>query len=150
VTNEHIKAQETKYNPITQVYNDREIETAARKAEHANFIDVLAKNKDRALRYEQTYNVLNFKNKLQGLENRPDYPKEKPWYFRPERDSLVDYNIVSNLDLKDHHFDAPEKRPECKEFKVKVKENMNKNFKDYNIVSNKYLEHHDQKIVTDE
>ena len=27
---------------------------------------------------------------------------------------------------------------------------MNKNFKDYNIVSNKYLEHHDDKIVADE
>lgn len=52
------------------------------------------------------------------MENRPDYPKEKPWYFRPERDSLVDYNIVSNYSLKDHHYDAPEKRPECEEFVV--------------------------------
>jgi len=95
------------------------------------------------LRYEQTYNVLNFENKLEGLQNRPDYPKEKPWYFRPERDSLVDYNIVSNYQLTDHHYAAPEKRPECQEFKVKVPPNMNKNFKDYNIVSNKYLEHHD-------
>ena len=48
---------------------------------------------------------------MQGLESRPDYPKAKPWYFRPERDSLVDYNIVSNYSLKDHHYDAPEKRP---------------------------------------
>ena len=27
---------------------------------------------------------------------------------------------------------------------------MHKNFKDYNIVSNKYLEHHDKKVVADE
>ena len=27
---------------------------------------------------------------------------------------------------------------------------MNKRFKDYNIVSNKYLEHHDAKVKTDE
>lgn len=79
---------------------------------------MLAKNKDRALRYEQTYNVLNFENKLGGLEDRPDYPKEKPWYFRPERDSLVDYNIISNYSLKDHHYDAPEKRPQCAEYEV--------------------------------
>ena len=26
----------------------------------------------------------------------------------------------------------------------------NKRFKDYNIVSNKYLEHHDQKVLADE
>jgi hypothetical protein len=31
-------------------------------------LDVLAGNRDRALRYEQTYNVLNFENKLKGLE----------------------------------------------------------------------------------
>ena len=62
--------------------------------------------------------MLNFENKLAGLEDRPDYPKEKPWYFRPERDSLVDYNIVSNYSVKDHHFDAPEKRPPAEEYKV--------------------------------
>ena len=62
--------------------------------------------------------MLNFENKLAGLENRPDYPKEKPWYFRPERDSDVDYNIITNYSLKDHYFDAPDKRPECEEFKV--------------------------------
>lgn len=110
----------------------------------------MAENKDRALRYEQTYNVINFENKLRGLEDRPDYPKEKPWYFRPERDSDVDYNIITNYSLKDHYFDKPEKRPECQPFVVKRKENLRKNMKDYDIISNKYLEHHDQKVVTDE
>ena len=32
-------------------------------------VEVLAQNKDRALRYEQTYNILNFDNKLKGLES---------------------------------------------------------------------------------
>lgn len=101
------------------MYTDVAVERDARKVEQEQFINVLAKNKDRALRYEQTFNVLNFENKLAGLEDRPDYPKEKPWYFRPNRDSEVDYNIISNYSLKDHHFDAPEKRPECEEFKVR-------------------------------
>lgn len=87
--------------------------------------------------------MLNFQNKLTGLENRPDYPKEKPWYFRPERDSCTTYNILTNYDLKDHYFDAPEKRPEPEPEKVKVTNNQNKRFKDYNVISNKYLEHHD-------
>lgn len=99
VTNQFIKAQETRYNPITQVYTDKTTENNAKKVEQEAFINTLAKNKDNALRYEQTYNVLNFENKLAGLENRPDYPKDKPWYFRPERDSLVDYNIISNYSL---------------------------------------------------
>lgn len=33
---------------------------------------------------------------------------------------------------------------------MKTKENMRKNFKDYNIISNKYLEHHDQKVIADD
>ena len=74
-------------------------------------IDVLARNRDTALRYEQTYNVVNFENKLKGLENRDNYPKEKPWYFRPGKDTLQDYNIISNIDMQEHHFQPPEKRP---------------------------------------
>ena len=81
-------------------------------------VEVLAQNKDRALRYEQTYNILNFDNKLKGLENRPDYPKEKPWYYRPGKDTIVNYNIISNIDMKDHHFQPPEKRPEPTEQEV--------------------------------
>jgi len=74
-------------------------------------LDVLAGNRDRALRYEQTYNVLNFENKLKGLEGRSDYPVEKPWYFRPNKDTEADYNIISNYPMSEHHFQPPEKRP---------------------------------------
>ena len=150
MTNEAYKARETAYNPITQTYRDNQLENVSRAAEQQSFIHKLAANKDRALRYEQTYNVINFENKLAGLEDRADYPKEKPWYFRPDRDSLVDYNIVTNYSLQDHYFDAPDKRPECKPFVVKTKPNYRKDMKDYDIVSNKYKEHHDAKIIADE
>jgi len=118
VTEKQVKKSETVYNPITQKYNDPSTEAVARKNEYDNFISTLAKNKDNALRYEQTYNVLNFENKLAGLEDRPDYPKEKPWYFRPSLDSMVDYNIVTNYDLQEHFYDKPEKRPKCEPFDV--------------------------------
>lgn len=49
---------------------------------------------------------------MKGLESRSDYPKEKPWYFRPGKDTLANYNIISNHDMKDHHFAAPDKRPD--------------------------------------
>lgn len=61
-------------------------------------------SQDRALRYEQTYNIVNFENKMMGLESRADYPKEKPWYFRPGKDTLVDFNIISNINMREHHF----------------------------------------------
>jgi len=88
------------------------------RAEKDNFIDVLAKNKDRALRYEQTFNVITFENKLKGLEDRADYPKERPWYFRPRAGTNAEYNILSNFPLTEHHFAAPDKRPPAKEEKV--------------------------------
>jgi hypothetical protein len=45
------------------------------------------------------------------LEDKPDYPKDKPWYFRPQRDTTAEYNIISNKKFTEHHYDAPEKRP---------------------------------------
>ena len=68
VTQKFVKEQDVLYNPITQVYTNKETESHVKKVEQQNMIDVLAQNRDRALRYEQTYNVLNFDNKLKGLE----------------------------------------------------------------------------------
>lgn len=113
--------------------------------------DVLAKNKDRALRYEQTYNVLNFEDKLQGMESDKNYPKEKPWYFRPGKDTHVDYNILSNIGMDQHHYAAPDKRPTvAKEKAQKTKKTTTTGLRDYNIVSNRYLELHDQKLTVDQ
>ena len=78
------------------------------------------RKQDRALRYEQTFDIVNFENKLKGLEDRPDYPKQKPWYFRPGKDTNAEYNILSNKPLQEHHFAAPEKRPPPVEEKVTV------------------------------
>lgn len=104
VTNEFIKRQEVQYNPITQRFTDPEREDKVKQVEQQNQLEVLAQNKDRSLRYEQTYNIVNFSNKLKGLENRPDYPEEKPWFYRSGKDTYASYNIISNFDLKDHHF----------------------------------------------
>lgn len=64
VTHKLIKAAETSYNPILQKYSDTHVETRATQGEHENFIDTLAKNKDRQLWYEQTFNIINFNDKL--------------------------------------------------------------------------------------
>jgi len=108
--------------------------------------DVLASNKDRALRYEQTYNILNFQNKMKGLESREDYPKDKPWYFRPGKDTNVDYNIMSNANLRTHHFAAPENRPaEDPPEKLRGKNVKKFGIRDYNVITNRYLEHNEDK-----
>lgn len=62
--------------------------------------------------------MITFDNKLKGLESNPDYPKEKPWYFRPGKDSHAEHNILSNIPLTEHHYDHPDKRPPAEEEKV--------------------------------
>lgn len=151
VTHEFIKHQDTIYNPIIQKYTNPNHETKVTDFEKQNFVDVLAKNKDRALRYEQTYNILNFESKMKGLEQRPDYPQEKAWYFRPGKDTKQDYNILSNIDMKDHHFAEPEKRPEQNSAeKQKGKRVQADGLREYDIVTNRYLELHDLKEKTNE
>lgn len=49
-----------------------------REIEQNRYLTTLAKNKDRALRYEQTFDVINLENKLKGLEGKPNYPVVKP------------------------------------------------------------------------
>lgn len=151
VTSQFVKAKEVEYNPITQTFTNPAREQQVRDIEAKNSLEVLAHNKDNALRYEQTYNILNFDNKLKGLENRPDYPKEKPWYFRPGKDTIVNYNIISNIDMKDHHFQPPEKRPEpTEQERVRGKAMKQERQRDYNVVTNRYLEHHDEKMQVNE
>lgn len=56
---------------------------------------------------------------MKGLETKADYPKEKPWYFRPGKDTNAEYNILSNIGMNEHHYNAPDKRPPEPEEKVK-------------------------------
>lgn len=95
--------------------------------------------------------MVNFENKLKGLQDRPDYPKEKPWYFRQRAETNADYNILSNLPLTEHHYAAPEKRPPPKEEKKeKVKKMTTTGLRDYNIITGRYLEYHEDKLKADQ
>ena len=83
---------------------------------------------------------------MMGLENRPDFPKEKPWYFRPGKDTQVDYNIISNINMREHHFQAPDKRPPPDPPQiVRGKKIDLPTVREYNVINNRYLEHHDEK-----
>jgi len=95
--------------------------------------------------------VINFQNKLKGLEDKADYPKDKPWYFRPDKDTNVNYNILSNKDMADHHYEKPENRPpRPEEKKAHIKKTTTTGLRDYNVISNRYLELHDEKLKVDQ
>lgn len=152
VTTNDVKELESRYNPILQSYTNVEVERNVQKIERDRMIETLAKNKDRALRYEQTFDIINLDTKLKGLEGLPGYPEEHAPNYKNRNlgnNSKTPYNIISCLDFADHHYLPPEKRPprpeeKPRKYKINIVEH-----RDFNIVSNKYLQNHDEKARTD-
>ena len=115
----------------------------------------MAKNKDRALRYEQTFDIINLDNKLKGLEGLPGYPEEKPPNYKNRNlgnNSKTPYNIISCLDFADHHYLPPEQRPPRLEekprtYKINVAEQYWKTH-DYDIFNCKFIDPHKEEEVS--
>jgi hypothetical protein len=152
LTTSDMQELENRYNPILQTFTDPSIERNAQKIERDRLIETLAKNKDRALRYEQTFDIINLEDKLKGLEGLPGYPEQRPPNFKTRNlgnNSKTPYNIISCLDFADHHFLPPEQRPprpveKPRTYKVNIVEH-----RDFNIISNRYLADHEAKAQQD-
>lgn len=152
VTYSTMNKLENAYHPILQVYKDSQIESNLREVEKHRMVETLAKNQDRALRYEQTFNVINLENKLRGLEGLPNYPIEKLPNYKDRKlgnTTNTDYNIISCLDLADHHYLPPEKRPIKPEPKPRTFKLNTVEYRDYNIITNRYFEDHEKKAKVD-
>ena len=152
ITNSTVNRLEGIYNPLLQTYTDRSAELFYKEQEQRKMIETLAKNQDRALRYEQTFNVINLENKLKGLEGLPGYPIEKLPNYKNRKlgnTTNTNYNIISCLDLADHHFLPPEKRPLRPVIKEKTYKLHAVEYRDYNIITNTYLQKHEEKSRVD-
>jgi hypothetical protein len=113
----------------------------------------LARNKDQALRYEQTFNVLNLEDKLRGLEDKPGYPTTNKVNLGREDVSKTNttYNIISNQDFSDHHYLPPGQRPPRKlEARPKTQTISALEYKDYDMIAHRYLRDHENKTKYDQ
>ena len=152
ITHSMIKSAETEYNPITQTYREAHKEHALTSYSSREEVLRAAQNKDRALRYEQTFNFINMRDKLKGFETHPDYPRYKSDYrMKKTETSKLNFNILSNISLDKHHFLPPNKRPVVAETTESLKPKVvnSVNFKDYNIINNRYKEFHEEKTNID-
>lgn len=147
-----VKRLEAMYNPILQTYSDPSTESRVQAEERKAFVSTLAQNKDRALRYEQTYNVVNLENKLIGLEGKPGYPVEKPPNYDKHDvcSTSVPYNLLSNKDFKEHHYLPPDKRPDPPEQKAAVHTISAVEYRDYDIITGRYIRNHEEKVGEDQ
>ena len=152
VTHSEISRRENTYNPILQRYTNPRIESNLKEIESQRMIETLAKNQDRALRYEQTFNVINLESKLRGLEGLPGYPEVKLPNYKNRKlgnTTNTEYNIISGLDFADHHYLPPEKRPKKPEPKPRKYKINTVEYRDYNIITNRYFQDHEAKADAD-
>lgn len=153
ITNKMVKEKENIFNPISQLYYDHNYDKTLRESENKKVHNSISKNYDKALRNEQTFDIVNLKDKLKGFEGHPDYPVFKTDSRKKKLENTkVGYNILSNIGLDKHNFLPPEKRPNInneEENQPKTNKVNAVNYKDYDIISNKYKFNHEQKLKAD-
>lgn len=164
VTKEYISSGERIFDPITQKYADQNLEEQLKVQEKKDITNNIIKGYDNELKNIQAYNIINLEDKLKGLEKSQGYPtstihKRKKYYRITPK---INYNILSNLNYKIHHFDQPEKRPKIDldkndniiDFynnggKQRQKIIITRSLKDFNIITNDYFIHNNEKNETD-
>ena len=138
IKQKQILFNDVEFNPITQRFTNEEIEKVAKRNEDKILKQSLSQNYDRSLQYEQTYNIINLKSKLIGLNYKEEQKDKKTKRISP--DKRVPYNIISNISLNIHNSISPDKRIKYPDCENKHKPNIIKSYlyKDYDIISNKY------------
>ena len=160
VTHKYIKEEENSFHPITQRYSDKARENSITQNDKKNSINDMSKGYDNELSLESTYNIINLRNKLKGL----NYSEDKYIHHRKVKNETDDlyykpYNIITNNSFKVQHYLPPNMRgkipslEKCKEGLMPMKNKRNydieKYNRDYNIISNKYNTFHKEKEQTE-
>ena len=145
ITEKLMKERDVIFNPITQTYKDKELDQNLREQDKQLMKEIITKNYDNRLRYEQTYNLINRDDKLKLFKNHEDYPITKMDPIRKKLDKVrIDHNIISNYTLDKYNFCKPEDRvmPVLKKEAEKKDKNKNKInvllYRDFDVISNKY------------
>jgi hypothetical protein len=159
---------EVVYNPMLQTFTDPARETVSKQREETRRISNLNQARDRQIARESQFDVLNMSDKRSGLGRSdaevaaaalaaqaaarsaqpPPKHSAKPT-FRHPLDSCYQFNIVSNLPLSQHHYTAPELRPNMdnrEDPKPRLQTTTNLP-RDYDVLSNRYREGHDAKVA---
>ena len=164
VTKEYISSAERIFNPITQRYTNKNFEEQLKQQEKIDITNNIVKGYDNELKNIQIYNIINLEDRLKGLEKSQGYPinilqkRKKFFKIAPK----INYNLLSNLNYKIHHFDQPEKRPtielDNKEDIIDFYNNggkqrqriiITRSLKDFDIISNDYFKNKNEKNETD-
>lgn len=151
VTNGMIKHQERVFDPILQRYRDPRVELDQRTREEDARTSHLNRAMDVQILREQPFNVVTNASRLEGVfDGEPTMAVKRA---KPAKkkfvDTFVDYNILSNIPMSEHHWAKPGERPEPVKKCGAVREVAAFTQKDYNILTNRYLKDHEEKTQRD-
>lgn len=152
ITNKMVKDKEHVFNPISQKYYEESRNSQIKFEESKKLVSAIANGYDNKLRMEQTFDIVNLKDKLKGFEGHSNYPKPKKDNVNKKNleVSRVNYNILSNITLDKHHYLPEECRPKIEEKNQNKSNKINLvNYKDYNLITNKYTFNHEEKAKVD-
>ena len=153
ITTKMVKSNENIYNPILQTYSDLNYDKKLRQKEKSDIMTEIVKNQDNRLKIEQTFNIINLRDRLKGFEKDPNYPVMKDLIHSRKRieSNPKNFNIISNLPLSQHYFDKPENRPTYSSSAPKEGKKLFKNIgeRDYDIISTRYKYFNDEKNEVD-
>ena len=107
----HFKSrEEAAVNPITQKFNDHDIENTLVQMERTGLPRTLNRAYDKQLLREQHFDVITQEPKKGHIHEVPYVQKLKPPSLITA--NHVGYNILSGKGLDEHHWAAPGKRPD--------------------------------------
>ena len=154
ITHKDMYLRDNHFNAILQKYTNPAQDKEILSKENTLLKRSISQFYDNSLRYQQTYDIINLKDKFKGFENHPDYPFPKAIpnnKINPSLTNTKSFNILSNKNLYEHNNIPYEKRPlpNTKNESIKTLPTKAANFKDYNIISNKYKQHNDEKEQLD-
>ena len=169
ITNQLVFSAQRVFNPITQRYSDKKYENELKLQEREDIKNHIVKAYDSQLNKEQIFNIINLDDKLKGLDKDESlYKNANNLHFQKKGNIFPltptkNYNIISNLSFKLHHFDKPEKRPKDDDDnnngnvidfygnggKQRQKIINTRTIKDYNIITNEYSQYNSEKKKID-
>jgi len=153
VTQGLVRAQERVFDPLVQRYRDPEVEHYSRSREENVRTGHLNRAMDIQMLREQPWNILTNASRLEGIDDGIDpvsLTHTRPRHGRAKMpDTFVDYNVLSNLPMEEHHWAPPHERPVCVPNEPRNREIPAFMQKDYNIVNNRYLHDHEKQLARD-
>ena len=142
----HFKSrEEAAVNPITQKFNDHDIEHTLKTMEQTGLNRSLNRAWDKQLLREQHFDVIT-------QQPKKGHVHEVPYVQRLKPPSLVTanhvaYNILSGKGLDEHHWAAPGKRPDripTPPRKEPFVTAVNKP-REVNLLNGRYIDHHEER-----